>query len=594
MQISLRSYLTAGVSLTAASAIALTPLAIPANERAVTIPNVTVSDIQLTVTPAEIQAFFAELQTQLEEFNQGVAEAIALPGATLAGGLEIAIELNTEFYDTLRDLTSNATLTALLNALETSSNNGLGSLLTAVESATENVAITTGELADLLASTITGSLSNVLSSFVNVLNNPLDTAAYAGLLSLGLVDTIQDAALNAGAAVGVAVNSGFGFVDTGLNLFQSQINNAIGTVSSLMNVAADATGSDLVEAVNTAIQSITLFPALVVSNAVFGLKTVAIGGVQEGFNDILAGAGALIAITGGSLQFAINTIGANPLNPQNYLVATGGLIAGGFDGFNTTVNTIGSVAEIPFNRGITIATGVGATLAGLNTNFAAAFAGVLEALGLPDDIVALPGLIAGQLNEVIGAGTEIVVGGLEFGEEIVAGTTATVIEVSNSIEEAIFGVLPPVGAGATTLAVETEAPALRAASEPAGDPVGDVVPVASESEEAPAEEVPAEDTSEEEAPAEEAPAENATDEEAPADDEAADDESAADDEAAEEDSAADEDAADDNAADDDAADDDSADADSTAGDDSGSDSGSGSDSDSGSSDSGSDSGSDTE
>jgi pyridoxine 5'-phosphate synthase PdxJ len=590
MQISLRSYLTAGVSLTAASAIALTPLAIPANQHAVTVPNVTISDIQLTVTPAEIQAFFAELQTQLEEFNQDVADAIALPGATLAGGLEIAIELNTDFYDSLKDLTSNATLTALLNALETSSNNGLGSLLTAVESGTEIVAITTGQLADLLASTITGSLSNVLSSFVNVLNNPLDTAAYAGLLSLGLVDTIEDAALNAGTAVGVAVNAGFDFAYTGLNLLQSQINNAIQTVSSLMTVAADATGSALVEGVNEAIQAITLFPALAVSNALFGLKTVALGGVQEGFNDILTGAGALIAITGGSLQLAINTIGANPLNPQNYLEATGVLIGGGFGAFNSTVNTIGSVAEIPFNRGITIATGVGATIAGINANFAAAFAGVLEALGLPEDIVALPGLIAGQINQVIAAGTEIVVEGLAFGEEIVAGTTATIINVSNEIEQAIFGVVPPVGAGATTLAVETEAPALRAASEPAGDPAGDVVPVSNESDdaEAPAEEAPAEEAPAEEAPAEEVPAEDTTDEEAPADDEAAGDD-AADEDAADDDSAADDDAADDDAAADDSAAGDDSDADSG----SDSDSGSGSDSDSGSSDSGSDSGSDT-
>jgi hypothetical protein len=590
MQISLRSYLTAGVSLTAASAIALTPLAIPANERAITIPNVTVSDIQLTVTPAEIQAFFAELQLQLEAFNAGLAEVIALPGATLAGGLEIAIELNTEYFDTLKGLTTNPTLLDLLDALYLSSNYGLTSLQTAVVERTENVAITAEDLANLLASSITGSLSNVLSSFVAVLNNPLNTSAYAGLLSLGLVDTVQDLAANGVSAVQVLSDSGFGFIYTGLDLLDSQIFNAIDTVGALMDVGAEATGSQLVQAVNEAIQSITLAPALALNNAAFGLTEDILGGFQEGIDDVLGGAQALIGITGGSLQFAINAVGANPLNPENYLLAGGILLAGGFDGFNTTVSTVGSVAEIPFERGISITTGLASVVTGLNTNFAVAFSDVLAALGLPDDIVALPLALASTINEVIGAGTEAVVGGLELGEDIVANTTATIIEVSNQIEAAIFGVLPPVGAGATTLAVSSEEPALKVASEePAGDPAGDAVAVSNESEDS-SEEAPAE-----EAPAEEAPAEGSTEEDAPADDEATDD-APADDEASDDDAPADDDAADDDA---DSKSDyssrsDDKKAEKAAAADKKSDSDSDSDSDSGSSDSGSDSGSDSE
>ena len=70
MEISLRSYLTAGISLTAASAIAFTPLVLPANEQALTIPSVSVSDIQLTaITPADINAFIANLQDTFDDIN---------------------------------------------------------------------------------------------------------------------------------------------------------------------------------------------------------------------------------------------------------------------------------------------------------------------------------------------------------------------------------------------------------------------------------------------------------------------------------------------------------------------------------------------
>ena len=46
MGISARSYLTAGVSLTAATAIAFTPVAIPTNHHAMEIPRVAVADVQ--------------------------------------------------------------------------------------------------------------------------------------------------------------------------------------------------------------------------------------------------------------------------------------------------------------------------------------------------------------------------------------------------------------------------------------------------------------------------------------------------------------------------------------------------------------------
>jgi hypothetical protein len=552
MQISARSYLTAGISLTAASAIALTPLAIPANERAVTIPNVTVSDIQLTVTPQEIQAFFTNLQGELEEFNAGVAELVGLPGQTLADALGSAITLNENFYDTLRGLTTNTTLLNLLDALELSSTYGLESLQIAIQGIdeedlvvygfNENLVLTTEQLSNLLAGSITGSLSNVLSSFVAVLNNPLDVSAYAGLLSTGLVDTVGDLASNGLSAVSVIGNSGFDFASTGLWLLQDQIDNAIATVVDLSNVAAGATGSALIAAVTQAVQSLTLAPAQAISDVAFGITNDVLGAFQGGFNEILGGLNGyfvedgenetfvpgIVQIVSGSLQFAINTIGANPLNPENYLVATGGLLAGGFDTFNTGVRTVGNVAQIPGNLGINVTNGITGVITDLNLTFATALSSVLTAVGLPEDIADLPVTLATQFNAVIEAGADAIVSGFEIVNGVIETGTDFVIDVSNDIENAIIGVLPAPEADAAvnTLAAESEAPAQKAAAEP--DPSGDVVAVVNdtEEEEAVAEETPA---AEEAAPAAEAPADDeapAADDEAPADDDAASDDDA--------------------------------------------------------------------
>lgn len=554
MQISARSYLTAGISLTAASAIALTPLAIPANERAVTIPNVTVSDIQLTVTPGEIQAFFANLQGELEEFNANVAAIVGLPGQTLADALGSAIDLNEDFYDTLRGLTTNTTLLNLLNALEVSSTYGLESLQIAIEGIVdedlvvfgfnENLVLTTEQLSNLLAGSITGSLSNVLSSFVAVLNNPLDVSAYAGLISTGLIDTVGDLASNGLSAVSVIGNSGFDFASTGLWLLQDQIDNAIATVVDLSDVAAGATGSALIEAVTTAVQSLTLAPAQAISDVAFGITNDVLGAFQGGFNEILGGLNGyfvedeegeifvpgIVQLISGSLQFAVDTIGANPLNPENYLVATGGLLVGGFDSFNTGVRTVGNVAQIPGNLGINITNGVTGVITELNLTFATAVSSVLTAIGLPEDVANLPVALATQLNSVIEAGAEALVSGFEIVNGVIETGTDFVIDVSTELENVIVGILPapPADEPAGILAADSGASAQRAAAEPAGDPSGDAVAVVDETEEeAPAEEAPA---AEEEAPAEEAPASDddapAADDEAPADDDAASDDDA--------------------------------------------------------------------
>ena len=483
MQISARSYLTAGISLTAASAIALTPLAIPANDRTVTIPNVTVSDIQLTVTPGEVQEFFADLQADLSEFNRALAEVIALPGQTLSEGLGAAMELNADFFETLSGLTTNTTLLAVLDALYNSSNFGLQALQVAVDEANINLFLTSVDLSDLLTSSITGSLSNVLSSFVAVLNNPLDVANYAGILSNGLVATGELLAANGLQAVGAIVNSGFGFAYTGMELPYNQAVNAIRTVADLMNIGANATGVELVQAVNAAIQSVTLAPARAFADIAFGVSSDVLFAFDDGFNTALDGVQGLVAITGESLQLAINAIGAGPLNPENYLYAGGALLGGGFDAFNLSVATAGDVAQVPFALGGELTYTFAKALTYLNNDFATAMSGVLAAVGLPEDIVNAPLAIAAEIHELIVAGADAVFDGLSIGAGLIQDTTSFIIDVSNDIEDAIFGVRPDVPS--PNLPNSVDEPVFRIASEPAGE----VVAVADVTEEEVTEEV---------------------------------------------------------------------------------------------------------
>ncbi|AQA02821.1 hypothetical protein BVC93_10680 [Mycobacterium sp. MS1601] len=551
MQITARSYLTAGISLTAATALALTPIAIPANERAITVPKVTTADVQLAVTPSDVIEFFDNLQSEIAAFNAAVAQLALIPSQSVVDGLQAAIDLNNDIYNTLISSTDNLTLQALFETLQISTDNSLRYVRDAVGYNGEVVVYSHEEIADLLSGIVTGSMSNVLAAVVGVLNDPLTFSNYANLVNSG----IASAALlgnNSGEIVRSATDIPFELTYTQLHLAQSEINNAFRTVSGLVNVGAMATGSQLIQAVAVAVESITLLPAQLVVNAPFSLANNTIGAVDEGLTAILDGivgydagdglrAPGLITIASTVLQIAVTQIGLNPLDPQRYLEAGGALIAGGFDSFNLTVDTVGSVARVPGNFVYNLFTPEPGTesltfsVIRMNDLIANSIAGVLFELGLPDDIVNVPRVIATQINNVITAGANLVVGGVEIADTVIGETTSFLITVSNDIENALFGARPP--------QQEENFSALAAAadesdSKPADNRSGDVVLAVDDQTDEPVEEVAEEETPvEAEAPVEEVPSDEdvddtePVDEEEPADEEPAEDDTAADDEA---------------------------------------------------------------
>ncbi|WP_197379420.1 hypothetical protein [Mycolicibacterium mengxianglii] len=471
MQISARSYLMSGVSLTAATAIALTPLVVPAKSQdTVAILNVTVSDIQLAVTPEEVVSFFRELDQQLLILNTAVAMLAGIPGAAVILALELATELNDGLYDALRESTNNPTLLTLFNILQDSVDTGLTSLVDALVNV--NALVATGrDIADLVTGTLTGSLSNVLSAVVAVANDPMNFANYIGLLGAGVAtgELIADNGLEIVQNLG---NAGFVLVDTGITLAQDQINNAIQTVRNLIDLGAGIPGSELISAVVAAAQEIVIGPAQAALDISFGAAADVLVGFQRGFSTVIDNVQDLVTSTSTNLQTGLGAIGANPLDPTSYLIASALVAASGFDAFNTTVGTIGSVAQIPFSVASSVTEDTAEVIVGQTQALAEAFAGVLDALGLPEDTANLPYAIAEAVETVISGGAGLVVEGLDVASGAIGASTAVVIGVSNAVEDALLGPLQPSANPSPAQAVPSfEKTALEASGGPSGGPV---------------------------------------------------------------------------------------------------------------------------
>lgn len=533
MQISARSYLAAGVSLTAATAVALAPIAIPANDRTVTVPEVTITDIQLTVTPGEVIAFFNNLLAQVKEFNAAVAETAAVPGQTLVDGINSAITLNNQIFDSLIDSTDSRALRFLFETLGVNNERSLRQLASFVGDSNDVVVLTGQEVADLLSSVVLGSLSNVLSATVAVLDNPLAFNNYTTLVSAG-IGSVALAVNGAGLATQAITNAGFDLTYGAVDLVRVETLNALETVKRVIAAGSMVTGSTLIETVTHAVTDIAFAPLQLGVRLPASVIGEGLLSAQQGFNAVFDGIfgyqdaegvavpGVVTTATAAVID-ALNQIGTGPLRPERYLAATAILVAGSFDSFNLSVNTIGDVAQVPFDFGINLFSPdsergtITTALVLANREIARAVSRLLEAFGLPEDIVNLPNVISERVDDAIYAGARALVDGFSAANTVIAGGTAFVIDVSEQVESAILGVLPTPVTGAT--------PDARQAG---NEPSGGVVPVADDTtedapvEEAPVEEAPVEDEPPvEEAPVEDSPAEDDVADEAPADDEPA-------------------------------------------------------------------------
>jgi hypothetical protein len=127
MDISARSCLTAGISLSAATAIAFAPLAAPPSHH---------TDIRLAATPAEV---------------------VALPGQALIGVVDNIVTLIDVVFTGAIDATDDPTIAASLSMLETLSSDAFSKLAENLGLANDVITNTTREVGALLTTAVTGS-----------------------------------------------------------------------------------------------------------------------------------------------------------------------------------------------------------------------------------------------------------------------------------------------------------------------------------------------------------------------------------------------------------------------------------------------------
>src|SRR5688572_21853400 len=189
MELSARSFVTAGVALTAASAVAFTPVAIPG--RAVSIPSVaapivSMPDVRLAVSAADLEAFFAGVQAVLARSTAGAADLAGVPGQNLIGVVDNIVTLIDTVFTGLIDSTNNQTLVASLTILKTLSVDAFAMLSENLGRINPVITTTTAQVGDLLTTALTAALRNVSVALLNLATDPFSPASSVGLITAGL------------------------------------------------------------------------------------------------------------------------------------------------------------------------------------------------------------------------------------------------------------------------------------------------------------------------------------------------------------------------------------------------------------------------
>lgn len=406
MELSARSYLTAGVALTAATAIAFTPVLAPTSAPTLELPRVSVSEVHLAavINPADVEALVANLHAAMSGVGATVTSLVANADQTLTGALNSAVAVNDNVWDGLIDAArGSAVLVTLLRGLRSASSGGLSDLSATVGSAGDAVTLTTGELTNLLTSTVTGSLATALQAVVRTLNDPLALSSYIALAAAPL--GIAGLALENGIdAVRSLATNGVDLVDTVVHGVTAQIDNALTLVNSVIASGRGLTDVFIIDGVLTAVQGIVSAPVSAVLAGVNGLSTTLANGATFTVDKLADGAGSLVrtwlgsGTDPGALQNAANAIGAGPLSPAAYTKAISILVGAGINSVQTVVGTASKFVSVPFRVGAGLTNTTANVITEFTSGLATAASGVLQAVGLPSFVYGLPHAVATAVN----------------------------------------------------------------------------------------------------------------------------------------------------------------------------------------------------
>lgn len=457
MELSSRPRLTAGIALTAA-ALSVSPLlASPAALHApalTDLPSVSVPQVRLAavVNPQDIDDLVNRLNSALASVSSTVNSAVAFPGNNLTAALQSAASVYNSLWEGLLDATDNRALRDLLNALRATSSGGLGRLSTTIGDVGDALVLTTGEVTNLLASTLTGSLSTALHAVAAVVNNPLALSSYTGLLNVPL--NIAGQVLTDGLSLVNSVGGGALSVTSNLVIgVTAQLDNILRGVNGILGAAKEVVpGVALIDGVLTAIQGIVSAPVTAALAGVNGLTSTLSDAAGRALGNLTHGGAELVSAwlgngaSGGALQRAINAIGSEPLSVASYARALGVVVGAGLGTVNAVAGTASGLLSVPFSAGADLTSTATAMITKFNDGVATAASGILRAAGLPSFIVGLPHAVAATVNIAVRAVAATVSAGLN--------TVAAVLDIGSVTGTSINSV--PRQAFSTTL-VDTSA-----------------------------------------------------------------------------------------------------------------------------------------
>ena len=437
------------LALTTAAALTLTPLVLPppTTPLHLSLPQVSAPRLELTaaINPADVTALVNNLNAALQSASTTVTGLVGAPGQTLANALGSAATLNDSLWDGLIDATDNRTLAAILTTLKDTAGNGLSRLSNSVDAANGTIVLTTGQLADLLTSTLTGSLGTALHAVATVINNPLALPSYTGLINTpidiaGLLVTQGIGAVNnLGANVLTVTNT----VVTGVT---AQVDNALDTFNGLLSAGKTLTGIDLINGLLTAVQGIVSAPVTAAVAGVNGASTTITNAAAITLDKIADGASDAIATwigdgtRSGAIQEVINTIGSAPLSPASYTHAVSVLVGAGITTVTKVAHTAGSLASVPFTAAADITTAAADVITALTAGLATAASGIMQAAGLPSLVYGLPHAMAATVNGLVNAaafttatGLRTIAAALDFGSAITGTLTSAAAPTSRAV-----------------------------------------------------------------------------------------------------------------------------------------------------------------
>ena len=490
MEISARPYFTAGVALTAASAIALTPLMVPTEGHTIAIPKVSTAEVQLAavINPADVDRLIAALRTGLADITTGIGSVETFTTDTLAGALAEAQRLNTGFWEPIVAAAGTGVLGSLVTAVSNYSQASLAMTAESINGIAGATVTLPGDITNIIGSTLIGSLNTALYAITDVINNPFKLSSYTGLLA-GVVNIIGDSLVGqdpnhdtgllsgpAGTnsilstALNATLGGVIGVVGLGFSGITGQVNLAVDSLNAALNTLAQQSGSQLLTGVVGVIQGLAINPIKIINNAGVLNGLVEIGfpllGALSPITD--ATAKAVIGVQTG-LNVALDAIGSNPLDLASYTTALGGLFNGGFDvtGAGITIGT--SLLTTPGS----LLAGVTRTTAGLvtelTTNLAATAAAVLTQIGLgqaAELVVNLGAAVNTAVNSVRDIVADNVIGGINGVITNISTGLNGVNENARTIIDNLLNYHPvaPAGATADTLGAGPEGGEVSASS----------------------------------------------------------------------------------------------------------------------------------